>query len=381
MEAIKKETPVNTATQRTGQITNLASDGIIAKTALEVSELHDVSMELLIACNTYMKRNGYDSAFAADILKPEILAAYGDRNSVLPSPGLSHWTPAMVLSMGSTSDSSIWASDGKSVAQVAKQGYSHMDQLIFKYPLKGKFEVSIQAATDGTRSLTMAYGGVNLMSDYNGQKSVYVNSMSATNSQGTAPLTAERNKDFDTWKIVSDGKQTDYFFNEEAVFTDKAPSASSPWLQLQGTSYGGGPVAAKDVIITGSPEIPQQVSLLAGDRLDGWSSIFYYELLNDTATDRFNDKVTIRTYNRGDEVPQPWSVTAGVLNGKTTTKTQYSKFSWLNYHLNVSKFSTTTSLLFVSFTVFYFSKNRFFILYLRSTLVTFNTKLSSHTIY
>lgn len=332
VEAIKKETPADTVTQRTGRITNLASDGLIAKTALEVSELHDAGRELLVACNTYMKRNGYDSAFATDILKPEILAAYGDTNSVLPSPGLSHWTPAMVLSMGSTIDSSIWASDGKSVAQVAKQGYSHMDQLIFKYPLKGKFEVSIQAATDGTRGLTLAYGGVNLMSDYNGQKSVYVNSMSAANSQGTAPLTAERNKDFDSWKIVSDGKQTDYFFNNEAVFTDKSPSASSPWLQLQGTSYGGGPVAAKDVTITGSPEIPRQVSLLAGDRMDGWSSMFYYELLNDTTTNRFNDKVTIQTYNRGDEVPQPWSVTAGVLNGKTTNRTQFSKFSWLNYH-------------------------------------------------
>lgn len=331
IEEIAKQTPEETATQQTGELMNLTSDGIIGITALEVSSLEDAGRELLQACNTYMKRKGYQSTFTTEILKPHIEAAYGQSRTILPDPGLTHWIPAMVLSIGGGIDSSVWASDGKLVSQVAKKGYSHMDYLTFRYPLRGAFEVSFQSATDGIRGMTMTYGGVNVMADYNGRQSVYVNSTSATGSQGTAQLTAKRNEDFDTWKLLSDGEQVEYQFNGEAVFTDKSASASSPWLQLQGASYGGGPVTAKGITIKGTPEIPSQVSLLAGDRLDGWSSIFYYELMKGSVTDRFDDKVTIQTYNQGTEVAQPWSVTGGVLTGETTDKTEYSKYSWLNY--------------------------------------------------
>ena len=331
-DEVTKQTPEETTTQRSEVQPDISSDYIIAAAAVEVPELEEDARKLLLACHKHMKKTGTVSAFSAAMLKPYLKAAYGTTKAVVPDPGLLHWTPGMVLSIGATNELSAWAGDGNSVAQVVKQGYSHVDHLNFNYPLTGKFEISVKTASDGVRGMTMCYGGLAIMSDYNRQKSVYVNSMTGAGSQGTAQLTVDRNKDFDTWKIVSDGTQAEYFFNGASVFVDKAPAKTSPWLQLHGASYGGGPVAAKEISISGSPEIPQQVELLQGDSMEGWSSIFYYELTTSQNASRFDGRVTIHTYNYGDEIPQPWSVKDGVLTGETSDKTEYSKFSWLNYH-------------------------------------------------
>ncbi len=67
--------------------------------------------------------------------------------------------------------------------------------------------------------------------------------------------------------VVRDGKCTTYF-NGRLIHVEPLPLGRDPWLAIRSPSYGDGGV--RNLRITGSPVIPEQVQLSVNPNLTGW---------------------------------------------------------------------------------------------------------------
>ena len=126
-----------------------------------------------------------------------------------------------------------------------------------------------------------------------------------------------------------------YLCNGTPVFDDSAPSPTTPWLALLARSTRS--TAWSNLRITGDPQIPASVPLIAGDRMEGWMSPIYRERLprqiGQIAASDARDVADVLS------TPAPptdgdWSTKDGVLRGRglgAVGKKLISQ-SWLTYH-------------------------------------------------
>lgn len=188
-------------------------------------------------------------------------------------PGLKHWVSGSLIDANrrGTGPNQPWwiAHEGL----IAHNSGADQDELFFAYPLTGKFEFSTDVFMGSWGEGNLSFGGL-LVEAFNGGGPTWIHSASESESIMTHdPL--DRLNEFNRYTIRVDGKRAEYIVNGHLVYTDEDASPSSPFVAL--TAWAAWQTAFKNPTITGEPIIPREVSLVSGDRLDGWVTSFFNE--------------------------------------------------------------------------------------------------------
>jgi len=158
---------------------------------------------------------------------------------------------------------SWWVSDGQSIKHVDGRGESI---LFYKYPLTGTFEVTGQCTIGFLQSANIGYAGRVLRTN-----AEWIHTSDLAHRYLSYNSQPRRSNDkFVSLRIKSSEKKVEWFLNDKLVFTDTAPLANSPWLCL--AADGVEEPTWSNLKIEGTPLIPREVDLLAGEGLSSWYS-------------------------------------------------------------------------------------------------------------
>ena len=162
----------------------------------------------------------------------------------------------------------------------AYEGYlSHLSSgresdLTFAVPLTGTFELTADAREGGWTEGRVGYGGTacGIMAHFD---SVSLHGKGQSGSESGPKMTNLLHKRlWNRHKIrVKDGA-VQYFVNGQLVFEDQ-PGSAAPWVTLGGTV--GWVPSYRNLRISGSPTIPQEIQLLGDPRLRGWVASYFGE--------------------------------------------------------------------------------------------------------
>jgi hypothetical protein len=189
-----------------------------------------------------------------------------------PDPGLKHWMPVDLNTAASSNtfnSSSWWIALDDRIGHVCAP---YVDHLVFAYPLTGIFEIDCESFNAYWSEGNVGFGG--LMPEVWNQGSP-IKSILPINYHERFPLPqpVEFLNQFNpvTFKVRLDNLQ--FIANKKLLYEDFSPSTTSPFLFLRTTWLS----AFRKLRITGQVLIPNEVSLLAGNRMDGWMTTFYNE--------------------------------------------------------------------------------------------------------
>lgn len=184
------------------------------------------------------------------------------------------WTPATQTDFRKALiglEPATWAvQDG----MIRHLGGSDWDFLYFRYPLTGNFEFSavISDANYGEGHLT--YGGLIYRAEvWKKSGGPYLTSQQ-TLSPNPAPYLGYG---FNRISIRVTPQSVEHRINGHLFYKDDSPSPISPWLGLY--CLDKAQTVFKDLKLTGDVQIPREVSLTSGNRLEGWTGTFYGESL------------------------------------------------------------------------------------------------------
>jgi hypothetical protein len=162
----------------------------------------------------------------------------------------------------------------------AHEGYlSHVSNgqesdLCFAVPLTGSFEFNAECREGGWTEGLAGYGGVSCqMYAYN--ESVYLSGKGGAGFAVSPKMTNLLHRSpWNRYTIQVDGDTVRHFANGQLVMEDQ-PGNSAPWLTLGG-KVGFTPTY-RNLRITGTPEIPSELTLLGDARLRGWVASYFGE--------------------------------------------------------------------------------------------------------
>lgn len=185
-------------------------------------------------------------------------------------PGLALWIPGGRVSAEWSGGvfaypEPFWVGTGDAVGHVSGQSRDH---LLFKYPLEGTFEFSVDVYMGYWSEGNIGYGGIEV-DQLNGGLPVVIHPVSQSESI-QRPDVPDRGNDFNTLTVRVTPEAVTYLTNGKEVWTQKDPGRTSPWLMLQ--TWGTWKSVWKNARLSGTPVIPRKVSLVAGGRLAGWSA-------------------------------------------------------------------------------------------------------------
>jgi hypothetical protein len=213
------------------------------------------------------------------------------------------WRPGAAA--GSAGFDPLWVARGAELRLEAGAGQGGLQ---FTYPLAGRFEFSVEAAFGDDVSGSVGYAG----------RLPWPN---ATDQQFDGPAyddwgdpTAFGRRRLTGWQRLTVQAEPSVvrFLRNGTVFHEaKDPDPTNPFLTLAGP--GQGRAVFRNAQLTGDPEIPREVSLLGGARLDGWVGAYYFKRVRVPPG-------TVRPFLApgglfGGE-PEDWAAEDGVLSGR-----------------------------------------------------------------
>src|SRR5206468_658226 len=151
-----------------------------------------------------------------------------------------------------------------------RHGHSGTGSLIFNRPLAGEFEFSFESYSSAESRSGVGYGGLLHAPSYAGGP-VTISSASP-GGQTNRHAAVENRTGWNRVKMQVSPERIRFHINDRLTYEDPSPSRTSPWLVL--SVFGTSPVV-KNVRLTGKPRIPNEVRIIDGDRLDGWSAGFF----------------------------------------------------------------------------------------------------------
>lgn len=198
--------------------------------------------------------------------------------NVLFENRLKYWTPATIGSATAIERgqrSGVWLTHEQHVLHLAG---GTADILFCRFPLIGSFDFICETQEGGSVGTDggLVYGGLQFQAlgrsdqltvwDADAQQTVTRTAPFARS--GTGPV-------FNHVSIRSSETASQFESNFHPLWFDERSSLASPWLGLR--SSGTKRPVFRNVRLTGKPQIPRQVELIAGDQLRGWMSAFYGE--------------------------------------------------------------------------------------------------------
>ena len=295
----------------------------INRKAIEVPTWYATNRPALLDCATSMQtkcQSGLATALLARIDRKA--AAVANRNI---SKSLTQWNPALTgiqsVNRGGYLDRWRMAADGL----LERQPGAVNTPLYFQSPLAGKFEISADVSLKGGAQCWLDYGGYAI---HPKEKQHRTRIAGGGASQVKAKKKVPRLHSVVQYRIAVDGNNVETYVNDVRVSRHEFDEAPQPWFTLQ-TQVGNSRPILQNVRITGQPEIPTEIDLLAADRPQ-WSGSF--TRFSEESTEEQNR----RSRRRGSTVPAaPWLLKKGELTAgslKLDLPERYIfKESWLHY--------------------------------------------------
>ena len=235
-------------------------------------------------------------------------------------PGLALWSPRQGIGVGAQGpghERALWAESAGTIGHVSGEGL--VDFLMFRHPLSGTFEFSVDAYGDGK----VGYGGVfaDLIGRFS-QSGIHDPSYRNTISR---PAVFARQDAFNRITVRVAPGRVSYLVNGHLFYEDSKATSTSPWLVLGASSLR--PTAFRNPTLNGRPEIPREVALNQDNSLDGWEASSY----NESMPPR-RGVVTLDRYGREPIAPprlidHDWHAADGEIRGRRLDPSAINNFS------------------------------------------------------
>jgi tetratricopeptide (TPR) repeat protein len=240
-------------------------------------------------------------------------------------PLLAHWFPASTKEKVPAGTRPWWAVQEGHLAHLLG---AESDLLYFAYPVVGDFEFTVDGFKGSWAETEAGYGGVIVDAQKAGQMSIWsVGGHESINY----PQAQQRDRgSFGTLTIKVANGRMQYSLNNYRIYEEPV-SDTSPWITLY-TGYARATTFRNPRFI-GKPEIPREVSLVRGDRMDGWNTSFYNErqprrrlmAIKPTGENDLN-----AYYQRDEPTEFAWEAKDGLLLGNSLSSQQTD--GWAYYH-------------------------------------------------
>jgi hypothetical protein len=188
------------------------------------------------------------------------------------NPNMRQWSRVDYASAGSRSSgrpASAWRFQRGEVEHFPGNS---KDGLYLNVPLRGDFEVSYEQTMAGYRENHLGYHGLAICPRYD-KKSVELTRLGHSLEQVRLGEHAQWGPWVESRLVVKNGSYTAYIDGRQ-VYQTELPEAPDPWVFLRTAKpelHGG----FRDVRITGSPAIPDELELASGKDLTGWRSSYF----------------------------------------------------------------------------------------------------------
>ena len=184
-----------------------------------------------------------------------------------PRVALQNWSPASRTnqwSRGMGMPNADWVLSRGLVENIV----SHDDDfLYYRIPLLGDFEVECDVSSFGWRDSHLMVAGTYVAPIYD-HVSYGLGSFRGGRPAGTIEPRLTECRDWIRYRAVVRDRKCSTYFNGRLIHSEPLPFGRDPWLAIRSPSYSDGSV--RNLRITGSPAIPEQISLSASPNLTGW---------------------------------------------------------------------------------------------------------------
>ncbi|HUE70745.1 MAG TPA: DUF1583 domain-containing protein [Pirellulaceae bacterium] len=249
-----------------------------------------------------------------------------DRQRAL-TPELKLWHAATPPGMTNSPSAPAWwtAHDGH-LAHIT--GHED-DSLFFRYPLAGTFEFSCDIHMYDFSAGQLAYGGLVSSPEFWSNNAALF--PVGRQDRVVRAATVEQRDAWNRYTVRVTPQSIRFYSNEHLVYEDADPSPTSPWLHLLCVDHRR--TVFKNLKLLGTPEIPREIKLSHGDRLDGWSGAYFGQ--------RLAPRISLREpapanqqeyYGDGRQPPPDWRSEEGVLIGRMNPEAAGTAQGLLRYH-------------------------------------------------
>ena len=265
--------------QQQNQNTHDLSDAVLAKAAISDPSLREKGRELMALSMTQSAYGATPFVIMSrhDYFAPVLEAKTVERlDHESWNPGLKHWITGSKEFGASESAGSTpiwWLVNEGLLCHIFGSG---SNQMFFRYPLLGEFEISFDAWSGYgmDNALGLGYGGV----AYNATDLIYAQNYgyqgSGRNVQQMRFARINHNG-FNHVRLQVGPEKVRYYVNGDLIREDAKSATAAPWIFTY--CYGASSAAIRNLKIMGQPEIPREVNLVSSDLLSGWTSAFYGE--------------------------------------------------------------------------------------------------------
>ncbi len=248
---------------------------VLLHTLLKQPALHQVARSLLPLMHERLQHGQH--AVRLQLLERQLQTLKTSGKLVLPKIelGLKHWQTTTSFAVpDSSGETSTWiVHDG----MIAHEGNKN-SSLFLDRPLVGSFDFTGEVFL-GSNTPTLGYAGLEWTLRGTHQQSA-ASGVNRTDIK-VIPGIFSQGEGFYPFKLEVRPQSVRLFLNGRLFHEEKNPAGTSPWLSLQ-AYYSSG--AFRQLKLTGQPSVPQQISLLQKDRMDGWMP----SLFNDTQPPRLS---------------------------------------------------------------------------------------------
>ncbi|HEX7448888.1 MAG TPA: DUF1583 domain-containing protein, partial [Pirellulales bacterium] len=204
-----------------------------------------------------------------------LLASAPDGNVPFGRPlTLKQWqeaTHATAASRGGGQPLAHWQPRASGLAHYAGH---ESDYVYFAVPLRGNFELEAELSTFGWREIETTYAALRFGLIYD-RKSYSLWNFERGRPNGVIDPPFDELGDFYRYRLqVKDGQYT-AVVNGRQIFSERLPVEPDPWLAFR--TWGPYNSEARNVRITGSPEVPDELRLSASANLESWLAEYYGE--------------------------------------------------------------------------------------------------------
>jgi tetratricopeptide (TPR) repeat protein len=251
------------------------TDYLVARACLSDADLRGLGEQMARHLLTHAQKL-QDQQFMVH-LRRDLAAAAAAREGATgragQDPGLAMWHPVSHQSAGTHQLGNApawWVGHDGIIGHIT--GPDH-DYLYFDYPLTGTFEFSADLCVGGWAEALVSYNGLVYEPFWTGNGGrVWPVGEHETVMR---PFPFARGDDFNRITVQVQPGRVRCVANGHVLYEDTDAGATSPWLAL--LTRRERQTFWRNLTITGKPEIPREVALTNGDRLDGWISSFYGE--------------------------------------------------------------------------------------------------------
>jgi hypothetical protein len=286
---------------------------LIVRACLANVRLVDLGRKLALRRPPHTYVGSIEGSLTRDLARAEVTREGGRLPDTLSDPGLKFWTPSHKAGPMSGG----WVAHQGHIAKTTLAGG---DALVFQVPLTGRFELSADAYFAAGSSPALGYAGLMLEPSTFGMMNQWDNGRMRWNPSSKVEVIGGGDEaprrsppaasgGYNRLTIQVEPGKLRFRVNGHLIYEETDPSPASPWLVL-----GAAGMDYRNIAITGTPEVPREVTLTHADRLDGWITNLYGESRPRRLGDGPNGRAVAAPSAADEE--RDWSAADGEIRGR-----------------------------------------------------------------